>query len=69
MNQLTKIMEHIDMQSHTQIVNISNNGMSAVGELSNTIPIFVQQEELGELWESAIANNDERETRNNDGTT
>lgn len=57
------------MQSHTQIVNISNNGMSAVGELSNTIPIFVQQEELGELWESAIANNDERETRNNDGTT
>lgn len=69
MNQLTKIMEHIDMQSHTQIVNLSNNGMSAVGELSNTIPIFVQQEELGELWESAIANNDERETRNNDGTT
>lgn len=57
------------MQSHTQIVNLSNNGMSAVGELSNTIPIFVQQEELGELWESAIANNDERETRNNDGTT
>ena len=57
------------MQSNTQIVNLSNNGMSAVGELSNTIPIFVQQEELGELWESAIANNDERETRNNDGTT
>lgn len=57
------------MQSHTQIVNLSNNGMSAVGELSNTIPIFVQQEELGELWESTIANNDERETRNNDGTT
>ncbi len=54
MMELTKIMDNIDVQQNTQIVNMSNNGLSNAHSLSNTIPLFAQNSELGELWESSI---------------
>lgn len=44
LNELTKIMENIDVQQNTQI-NLSNN-VSNAHSLSNTIPLFAHPSEL-----------------------
>lgn len=52
MNELTKIMDNIDLQHNTQI-NMSNN-ISRAHSLSNTIPLFAHPSELEEFEESSI---------------